>query len=122
MVAPLKRHFFNIMYYPFLIKTYVAFPFYLSCFGLKEKRHLQQYQRDRSNRMDRIIISLKCRGLLRASSVRPEFSRSAWKSGKSVLILEHYSSAPNMISPAVIGFGICLNGFSEGELWKPKIP
>lgn len=37
MVAPLMKHFFNVLYCPFLIKTYVAFPFYLSCFGLKEE-------------------------------------------------------------------------------------
>lgn len=41
------KHFFNVMYCPFLIKTYVAFPFYLSCFGLNKKRQLQQYQRKR---------------------------------------------------------------------------
>lgn len=41
------KHFFNIMYCPFVRKTYVAFPFYLSCFGLKKKRQLQQYQRKR---------------------------------------------------------------------------
>lgn len=41
------KHFFNIMYWPFLIKTYVAFPFSLSCFGLKKERQLQQYKRKR---------------------------------------------------------------------------
>lgn len=35
--------------------------------------------------MDQIIISLKSRGLLLASSVRPELTLRAWNSGKFVL-------------------------------------
>jgi len=54
--------------------------------------------------MDQIIVSLKSRGLLLASSVRPGFFLSACNSGKFVLILVHYSSVPNMIYPAMLGF------------------
>lgn len=42
MVAPLMKHFFNAKYCPFLIKTYVAFLFYLSCFGLKEEEAITE--------------------------------------------------------------------------------
>lgn len=54
--------------------------------------------------MDQIIISLKPRAPLLASSVRPGFILSAWNSGKFVLILMHHSSVPNMIYPAMLGF------------------
>lgn len=54
--------------------------------------------------MDQIIISLKPRGLLLASSVGPGFILRAWNSGKFVLILMLYSSVPNMIYPEMLGF------------------
>lgn len=56
------KHFFNVKYCPFLIKTYVAFPFYLSCFGLKEEEAIMEIsKKETSNGMDQIIISLKSR-------------------------------------------------------------
>lgn len=42
MVAPLMKHFFNVMYCHFLTKTSVFFSFYLSCFGLKEEEAITQ--------------------------------------------------------------------------------
>lgn len=36
------KHFFNVMYCPFLTKTSVAFSFYLSCFGLKEEEAITE--------------------------------------------------------------------------------
>lgn len=104
MVAPLMKHFFNVMYCPFLIKTYVAFPFYLSCFGLNKKRQLQQYQRKRqkqSHGSNYYLIEIQ--GPVTCKFSQTGFILSAWNSGKLVLIFAHFSSVPNMIYPAMLG-------------------
>lgn len=83
------KHFFNVKYCPFLIKTYVAFPFYLSCFGLKEEEAIMEISKKETEAMAWIKLL------------------SHWNPGPAICNFSQTRIHPQCLEQWQIGFNFC---------------